>query len=141
MRSLRSASWLGLALITLALVTPGAFGQGQNASGELLVKDSVWSGPCMNLIPKADFNVAITVTERNGENFTADLRINGKHQRNIAGTVNGEKIEWRGAPGDPKPGHYNVGTIHGKRMDLKYYKTKGDTEVVGQFYLELQSGK
>jgi hypothetical protein len=78
------------------------------------------------------------VLERDGNSFRADLWNVNHHQRFVVGNVREGKIEWNGAPGETDRGDYNVGTINGKRIDIKYYRSKGDTEADGTFYLMYQ---
>jgi hypothetical protein len=140
---------LATAAVLLLVAHPPAQAQGTPAAetrqspdaAKLFTKGSLWSGTNYQLRPTKITSkpnaIALIVTDRDGDNFKGELLLDGKRLRNVVGTVAGEKIEWAAAPGQAKPGHFNVGTINGKRIDIKYFKTKGDTTEDGSLTLEL----
>jgi len=104
---------------------------------EWLVKGARWLGQG----PGKGYDLIIT--ERDGNNFTAELLLNGRHFRNVAGSVSGDKIKWYGAMGEKNLGYYNRGAINGKRIEVEYFKTdfSTDTNAHGKLVLEYEPAK
>ncbi len=123
-----------------ATIPPAETRQSQDPA-KLFTKGSLWTGTNYQVRPTKITSkpnaIALIITERDGNNFKAEMLGSGKHMRIVVGSVAGEKIEWSGAPGQAKPGHYNVGAINGKRIEIKYFKTKGDPVEYGSLTLEL----
>jgi TPR repeat protein len=90
--------------------------------GDLLVKGSVWRGTSLQARSAAPQQIEVVVTGRNGQNFVGDMRWNGRHLRNIEGTIADGTIQWTGAKGESNKGNYNVGTLKGRRIEVKHFK-------------------
>jgi formylglycine-generating enzyme required for sulfatase activity/predicted Ser/Thr protein kinase len=97
-----------------------------DAKAHLLLKGSVWQGTAIQGRPKqvTQGPFEVIITERIGQKFTGEMLWKGKHLRNIEGSVMNGVINWYGAPGEPNKGHYNVGTINDKQIEVKFYKTE-----------------
>jgi hypothetical protein len=79
----------------------------------------------------------VIVLERDGDNFRAEMRGNGRHLRNIEGTVANGKITWQGAAGESNPGGYNVGVIKDNSIQVRWFSSPNSTVPRGAFTLTL----
>jgi hypothetical protein len=99
------------------------------------VKDSVWKGKEVATKPKpSSVGWQLTVIDRDGEKFTAELVSAGNFRRRVEGTIKKDgSFTWKGAPGETSPGHPHEGRIDGKTMDFKVTPIGDGFEAHGSF--------
>lgn len=131
--------FVALSALPAAAQAPAQASQSPTTA-EWLAKGSSWWGKSYQVKPTktAPQSISLIILDRNGNDFRADMLWNGRHLRYVAGKVDGDRIEWSAAPGERNQGHFNAGTIKGKRIDIKYFKTKDTPVEDGTLILEFQ---
>jgi hypothetical protein len=99
------------------------------------IKGSVWKGDEVVTKPKpARTTWELTVLERHGDKYTAELVSTGNFRRRVEGTVkeNGG-LTWKGAVGERNPGHPHDGKVNGTKIEFKSTPKRDGVEAHGTF--------
>jgi hypothetical protein len=101
------------------------------------VKGSVWKGREVATKPKpSTVTWQLTVIERDGQIFTAQLVSSGNFRRRVEGTIKKDgSFTWKGAAGEPNPGHPHEGKIFSNKIDFNITPTADGPEAHGTFTL------
>jgi hypothetical protein len=111
----------GQLLPTIAPIRRNPLGGMPPGSAECFVKGSIWQGIQTQTRPLVkQVKVELFVTDRNGEQFKADLRRDGQHLRDIEGTIKDGSISWQAADSESSKGFPHAGSINGKQLQVTY---------------------